>query len=279
MASCLVTCLSFDRFKDKTEEDDESKEEDSQAISFSENSSLEYSTLYLLTHFTQSRFSTRLASELALFFQSGSGWQWLQRLETVHRTSFGDLQLMQSQLKSWSNSPDVDGESRNILGGFLLVLAKRRYDDSEDLPAENVERHVAMSLLGTSYWEHEVYDRAENLLVRVMETTSRVLGEEHPDTLIKMGNLALIYSFQGRWTEAEKLHVQVFEIEKRVLGEEHPNTLISMNNLTHTYKGMGRHDEATELMSIVIDLCTKKMGANHPYTLSSVESLTMWSHT
>ncbi|KAN0071449.1 hypothetical protein V8E54_010045, partial [Elaphomyces granulatus] len=46
---------------------------------------------------------------------------------------------------------------------------------------------------------------------------------EHPDTLISMGQLALIYENQGRWTEAEKLFVQVMETEKTVLGPKHPN--------------------------------------------------------
>ena len=64
-----------------------------------------------------------------------------------------------------------------------------------------------------------------------METRKRVLGEEHPDTLTSIGNLALTYRNQGRWKEAEQLEVQVLEMTKRVLGEEHPSTLTSMANL------------------------------------------------
>ena len=65
----------------------------------------------------------------------------------------------------------------------------------------------------------------------VMETTKRVLGEEHPDSLMSMNNLASTYSNQGRWKEAEALEVLVMETRKRVLGEEHPHSLTSMNNL------------------------------------------------
>jgi hypothetical protein len=32
-----------------------------------------------------------------------------------------------------------------------------------------------------------------------------VLGEEHPNTLASMNNLALVYNDQGRYDEAEKL--------------------------------------------------------------------------
>jgi hypothetical protein len=52
----------------------------------------------------------------------------------------------------------------------------------------------------------------------VIETRTRVLGQEHPDTLISIGNLALTYRNQGRWKEAEELEVLVVETRTRVLG-------------------------------------------------------------
>lgn len=41
-----------------------------------------------------------------------------------------------------------------------------------------------------------------------METRKRVFGEEHPDTLTSMVNLALTYQNLGRWVEAEELKLQ-----------------------------------------------------------------------
>jgi hypothetical protein len=80
-----------------------------------------------------------------------------------------------------------------------------------------------------------------------METRKRVLGEEHPDTLTSMANLALTYRNQGRWKEAESLFVQVMEMEKKVLGEEHLLTLTSMSYLASTYNNQGRWREAESL--------------------------------
>jgi hypothetical protein len=37
------------------------------------------------------------------------------------------------------------------------------------------------------------YKAAKELFVQVMETRKRVLGDEHPNTLSSMGNLALTY--------------------------------------------------------------------------------------
>ena len=75
----------------------------------------------------------------------------------------------------------------------------------------------------------------------MIETSKRVLGEEHPNTLTSMKNLASTYRKQGRWKEAVSLDVQVMEVRKRVLGEDHPSTLISMDDLAFIWKHMGRH--------------------------------------
>jgi hypothetical protein len=69
-----------------------------------------------------------------------------------------------------------------------------------------------------------------------MESSLRLLGAEHPDTLTSMANLASIYRNQGQWREAERLEVQVLEKRKSLLGDEHPDTLTSMVNLKATYR-------------------------------------------
>jgi Tetratricopeptide repeat len=80
------------------------------------------------------------------------------------------------------------------------------------------------------------YDEAEVYLLEMVQREKRVFGEEHPDTLIRMGNLATTYTNQGRRKEAEELEVRVMETFKRVVGEGHPFTLTSMANLALTYR-------------------------------------------
>jgi hypothetical protein len=75
--------------------------------------------------------------------------------------------------------------------------------------------------------------------VQVTKTRERVLGEEHPDTLLSMNNLALTYLNQEQWKEAEELQVRVMQTRRRVLGDEHPDTLTSIGNLASTYNHQG----------------------------------------
>jgi DNA polymerase III delta prime subunit len=123
------------------------------------------------------------------------------------------------------------------------------------------------------------YKAAEELFVQVMETRKRVLGDEHPDTLISMNNLASTYRDQGRSNEAEELEVQVMQTRKRVLGDEHPDTLTSMANLALTYRNQGRWAEAEELEVQVMQTRKRVLGDKHPDTLISIGNLasTYWN--
>ena len=61
-----------------------------------------------------------------------------------------------------------------------------------------------------------------------------MLGEEHPDTLTSMSNLAVTLGLRATWPAREDLKNRSLEVSRRMLGEEHPDTLISMNNLAAT---------------------------------------------
>jgi hypothetical protein len=80
-------------------------------------------------------------------------------------------------------------------------------------------------------YSDERYDEAEELDVQVMETAKRVLGNEHPDTLTSMNNLAFTLKSQNRDEEALSLLVTCFQLHKQVLDEQHPHTKSSLATL------------------------------------------------
>jgi hypothetical protein len=61
---------------------------------------------------------------------------------------------------------------------------------------------------------------AEELGVQVMEIRKKVLGQEHPDTLTSINNLASKFRHQGRLTEAEEPFVQEIETFHWVIGQD-----------------------------------------------------------
>jgi hypothetical protein len=153
------------------------------------------------------------------------------------------------------------------------------HEDSPS-PAETISRgsllhNAALFMLYRGQW-----NKAEELQVQAAAMRRRVLGEEHPDTLTSMANLASTFWNQGRWTEAEKLEVQVIEMSSRVLGEEHPDTLTSMANLASTFWNQGRWTEAEKLEVQVMETRKRVLGEEHPSTLTSMNNLafTLKSH-
>ncbi|KAH9234753.1 hypothetical protein K456DRAFT_1835619, partial [Colletotrichum gloeosporioides 23] len=61
---------------------------------------------------------------------------------------------------------------------------------------------------------------------------SRVLGEEHPDTLAIMHNLAFTWKDLERWEDAMQLLQDCVRRRENVLGVDHPETMSSVSALS-----------------------------------------------
>jgi tetratricopeptide (TPR) repeat protein len=86
------------------------------------------------------------------------------------------------------------------------------------------------------------------LFAKVLKTRGRVLGEEHPSTLLSMRGLALVYLNQGRYDKAEPLLTKGVGGSRRALGERHPDTLASMSWLAYVYLREQRYSNAESLL-------------------------------
>ncbi|KAH8724301.1 hypothetical protein GQ44DRAFT_618470, partial [Phaeosphaeriaceae sp. PMI808] len=75
------------------------------------------------------------------------------------------------------------------------------------------------------------WKEAEELEVQVMETRKRVLGEEHPDTLTSMNNLAFTLKGQGLTNKAIPLMENCCRLRTVVLGPQHPFAISSREAL------------------------------------------------
>jgi hypothetical protein len=71
---------------------------------------------------------------------------------------------------------------------------------------------------------------------RVLESSERVLGAEHPDTLTSVGNLAYCLEALGDASGALPLYRRALESRERVLGAEQPTTKILRANFERVSK-------------------------------------------
>ena len=80
-----------------------------------------------------------------------------------------------------------------------------------------------------------------------MRRQKKILGENHPDTLMALNNLASSYSELGYQEKALELKQEAYEKQKEILGENHPDALLALNNLASSYGELGYHEKALEL--------------------------------
>jgi hypothetical protein len=65
----------------------------------------------------------------------------------------------------------------------------------------------------------------------VLEKRIRILGDEHPDTLSAINNLAKSLAQMGNLTSAVPIFEDVLAKRLRISGEHHPDTVSTSNNL------------------------------------------------
>jgi tetratricopeptide (TPR) repeat protein len=114
---------------------------------------------------------------------------------------------------------------------------------------------------------------AEPLYRRALEVRERVLGPEHPDTLVSVNNLAGLLESTGDYAGAEPLYRRALEARERVLGPEHPSTLVSVNNLAGLLYRTGDYAGAEPLYRRALEASERVLGPEHPDTLTSVNNL------
>jgi tetratricopeptide (TPR) repeat protein len=70
------------------------------------------------------------------------------------------------------------------------------------------------------------------------------LGEDHPNTLISLHNLAATLADNDQAGRAIPLHEQALKGLRAKLGEDHPHTLVFQRSSARTYEKAGRHRDA-----------------------------------
>jgi tetratricopeptide (TPR) repeat protein len=135
--------------------------------------------------------------------------------------------------------------------------------------------HTATLAAGVAWHDHQrgLYVVARPLQERVLEVLRQVLGEEHPDTLTSMHNLAMMLLAQGDLAGARRLHEHVLDARRRVLSENHPHRLASMHNLAQTLGAQGDLAGAHSLQERVLEAQRAGLGEDHPATLSAMHNL------
>jgi tetratricopeptide (TPR) repeat protein len=122
------------------------------------------------------------------------------------------------------------------------------------------------------------YSGARKLQEQVLKIRTRLLGEEHPETLNSMHELAGSLKAQGDLTRTRELQERVLEVRARRLGNEDRDTLMSAHNLARTLYEQGNLAVARQLQEQVLKARTHLLGKEDRDTLTSMNNLALTLH-
>ena len=148
------------------------------------------------------------------------------------------------------------------------VLKARRQISGEDSP----DVLTAIAHLAITKRRRGKLEEAEIMAEHVLKAR-RQISPEHPDTLMSMGNLAVVLTYQGRYEAAEEMNRLALVLKEKVLGPEHPDTLLSMHNLAGVLAYQGKYEAAEEMHRRTLALRQKVLGPEHRDTLESMNEL------
>ena len=86
----------------------------------------------------------------------------------------------------------------------------------------------------------------------VLEQRRKILGKEHPYTLLASFYLAQLKSALGQHREAERMIREGLSVAERNLGEEHTGVLAAKVSCARLFNQIGRCEEAEEILRILI---------------------------
>ena len=147
------------------------------------------------------------------------GMQTLLSYSLVGQESSGRRYFMHRLVHSWAHDRLTVAEQVRFCDQAREILQRSiawRFASSDYALRRDLLSHIStaqrrssvclmtsqqkgMAEFALAFSEAGRWQEAEELQVQVMETTKKVLGEEHPDTLTSIANLASTYRNQGRW--------------------------------------------------------------------------------
>jgi tetratricopeptide (TPR) repeat protein len=162
--------------------------------------------------------------------------------------------------------PDPDLKVRTALDRAAAGIARRF--DKQPLVEASIRQTI-----GNAYMDLGIYPEAQKQLQRAMDLRLRLLGENHPDTIDAIDDLAWLYRNEGKYAQAEPLASKVLESRRRLLGEEHPDTIVSMSKLAVLYRFEGKPAQAEVLTGKVLEIRRRISGEENDATLLAMNNL------
>ncbi|MCW5776786.1 MAG: serine/threonine protein kinase [Phycisphaeraceae bacterium] len=191
-----------------------------------------------------------------------------RELATSERDARAESDAVVAFLGDMLGSVEPDDRGRDVTVRDVLDEASLSLPDRfADRPMIEARlRHV----IANSFRALGRLPEADENLTRAYEMRRATLGDDHPDTLRALANVAGLRVEQGRYGDAVALGERAAAGMRRTLGEDHRATLGVMNNLAMAMRQTDRRAEAEAILRRVHEGQRRTLGPTHPETLGSL---------
>jgi nephrocystin-3 len=222
--------------------------------------------MILANYFHKDKPSERVLDELPYHLMKAKEWEKL-------KDYIGDLDVF-IKLNTYKKKYELFGYWNVIGDRYDIVKVYREgLNLLEEKGGTGEKLSYALNQVAVFLQETARYEGAEQLYLRYMGISEKVLGPEHPNTAVSLNNLAALLKSKGDYAGAEPLYRRALGIRERVLGPEHPDTAQSLNNLALVLKSKGDYEGAEPLYRCALEISEKVLGPEHPYTAHSLNNL------
>jgi serine/threonine protein kinase len=178
----------------------------------------------------------------------------------------------QETLKGLLDGADFTGLALGVLDQEVFERALEELEEFDNQPMVQVR---LLSVVALTFHRLGLSDRGLETQRRVVAISRRELGNEHPDTLTAIGNLAEFRKELGEYEESEQLWRELLKVCRRTLGDEHTETLRAISSLAKVLRVRGLFAEAEPLFREALDVSRRTLGDDDPDTLLRINHLGM----
>jgi eukaryotic-like serine/threonine-protein kinase len=171
------------------------------------------------------------------------------------------------------NPSNAEREGKTV----LELLAQRLDEATAKIDEESIGDPLAVARMQITLGESQRglghYQKAIDLFEKANATFTRLLGNEHRDTLASMTRVGSGYVYADKRDRGMSILEAALGLQKRVLGQDDPLTLSTTSLMALVDVAAGRADRGLPQLEEVLAIQTSKLGVDHDDLLSTRHEL------
>lgn len=166
----------------------------------------------------------------------------------------------------------LQGEDHWQVRDARVVVARLKRAPLRAEQQQQFDEANSLSKGSAALHKQRKYREATAPAERALKLFRDVLGDEDPDTVASLNNLAVLYEAQGKYAEAEAMYLDSLRLTTAAKGGGHPDTSTALNNLAGVYETLGKYDQAEVLYRRALRITTDALGERHPEVAARLDN-------